>query len=71
MKTLKQGDSVTIDGSPYGVKSKCAEDDGHWFCGTCRTHMAHNRERDEHLGKNPEHAMVWICHDHGPEEVAA
>jgi len=52
------------------VLSACADKtNGHWACVTHPgARFAHNFDKDTHINDSKVHELVWVCHEHGPEQ---
>ncbi len=73
-KTVKRGDMVRINSRqdiPYNatVLPPCeSKNNGHWACVTHTEDFANNMMKDGHIETRGKHLLVWMCHEHGPEE---
>jgi hypothetical protein len=82
VSTLPAGVGLTLLEGPreqprkYTVKPACeSKNGGHWYCSTHLKHFENQMQKDSHISayggyrRNARHALVWICHEHGPEQA--
>jgi hypothetical protein len=51
------------------VAPACDIKRGAWYCLTHQKGFRNNLETNGHTDDGTEHAMIWICAEHGPEVV--
>lgn len=52
----------------YFVRKPCEnKTNGHWYCLTHNESFTNNFAKDDHI-RTGKHRLVWICHEHGPEQ---
>jgi len=75
LETAKAGELIVVTsaGRPLEatVKVSCGDKhNGHWYCVTHQEHFQNQLMKDFHLEEvEGGHKLVWICHEHGAEEV--
>ncbi len=76
-RAIEEGRTITvrtplIQGN-MRVKRKvgpaCADSlNGHWACVPCKEDFQNNLQKDCHINGCGRHELVWLCHEHGPED---
>lgn len=72
--TAPEGMRFTLAGVELVVRPKCDDKtaSGHWACAVHEETFPHNLAMQSHLSDetlvgDPDCAIVWVCHAHGPE----
>ncbi len=55
-------------GRKWTVRAKCTENNGHWYCITCKEGLRNQLEKDCHINAS-KHQLVWWCRVHDEPEV--
>lgn len=71
---VPEGEIITLHVGPentpttYAVGPSCGESNGRWMCATHEASFDNQLMKDSHINGGGDHALVWICFEHGPEE---
>lgn len=62
------GELIKIGSLPERVLQPCADKHGgNWHCLTHKKSFANQLQKDGHIHAG-RHRLVWLCHQHGPEQ---
>jgi hypothetical protein len=68
VEAVQQGEVVIVP-TQCVIRRPCEnKTNGHWCCVTHQLLFENNFGKDTHINDGKRHRLVWICHEHGPEQ---